>query len=88
MHALTSEEPRLLLGELLVDGLEDGGDSVLARLVPLDQHHLEPVVQVLDLAAHLGVCRNSHCDLMVSQEVLQFVGLNRILFFLSYLLQG
>ena len=60
MPKITREKPRLLLGELLVDGLEDRRDSVLARLVPLDQHHLEPVVQVFNLAAHLGVWVNTY----------------------------
>lgn len=69
MFVNTCEKPRLLLGELLVDGLEDGRDSILARLVPLDQHHLEPIVQVLDLAAHLGVCANIEDDCSFSNEV-------------------
>ena len=51
----TCEKSSLLLLELLVDGLEEGDDALRAHLVPLDEHHLEPVVQVLDLAAHLGV---------------------------------
>ena len=73
MLKITCEKPRLLLGELLVDGLEDGRDSVLARLVPLDQHHLEPVVQVLDLAAHLGVLVNIQDDVTLSFEVYRVI---------------
>ena len=73
MLKITCEKPRLLLGELLVDGLEDRRDSVLARLVPLDQHHLEPVVQVLDLAAHLGVLVNIQDEVTLSFEVYRVI---------------